>query len=298
MNISRYLVWWTLALFAVLGVFGCGGNEAGDGPGSGPGLDGGIDGGGDVGGLAAEELADAGLVYVDGGWFDPVCRVTDCQSHNYACGDCIDNDEDGLVDARDPDCLGPCHNSETGFNLGIPGANSAPCKQDCYFDQDTGSGNDECYWNHKCDSLEPLEPNPCNYSKPYPSDTCADWQAEQSQVCLDFCNPLTPNGCDCFGCCELGGVYRFIGSPGCNLSDLDSCSPCTKVDSCLNTCGKCELCLGKTTLPAECGTTGTDEDKRCEDGVQPCGLPGDDACAADTYCITGCCIPTGDIIIS
>lgn len=32
-------------------------------------------------------------------------------------------------------------------------------------------------------------------------------------ACLAFCMPLTPNGCDCFGCCEVfaaAGSSRFV----------------------------------------------------------------------------------------
>src|SRR5688572_7666857 len=35
------------------------------------------------------------------------------------CGDCQDNDNDGLSDAADPECLGPCDNTEDSFHGGI-----------------------------------------------------------------------------------------------------------------------------------------------------------------------------------
>ena len=216
------------------------------------------------------------------------CQVVACAGHVYQCGDCQDNDNDGLTDAVDPDCLGPCDNNETGYNTEIPGGNAAPCKQDCYFDQDTGPGNDECDWDHRCDPLQPVEQNTCDYSNDCANCSCQDWLDTQPQTCLDFCLPITPNGCDCFGCCQLGGEgdYRFIGSPGCNLNDLDSCSPCTPVPSCLNECGHCELCLGKTELPPDC----TNDEDRCPPDHQPCGLEGDDPCPEGEYCITGCCV--------
>src|ERR1041385_7926307 len=81
----------------------------------------------------------------------PTCQVVHCQNHLYACGDCKDNDGDGLIDMDDPDCLGPCQNSESMFFGGIPGQNNAGCVQACYFDQDSGSANDDCLWSHKCD---------------------------------------------------------------------------------------------------------------------------------------------------
>jgi hypothetical protein len=86
----------------------------------------------------------------------------------------------------------------------------------------------------------------------------------QPMMCHDVCGPLTPNGCDCFGCCEItpgSGDYVFVGSnpdpghPSCSrasLTDPASCRPCTPVADCLNTCEHCELCFGRDMLPADC----------------------------------------------
>jgi len=146
--------------------------------------------------------------------------IAECQGKVYECGDLIDNDMDGLIDSQDPDCLGPCDNTEDSYYGGIPGQNAAPCKMDCYFDQDTGSGNDDCYWSHKCDPNEQSPnyyPEPgvgsqCEYDLnaqiPGTNQGCDDLDTAQSQACLDYCGPLTPNGCDCFGCCELPAGSR------------------------------------------------------------------------------------------
>ena len=239
-----------------------------------------------------------------------------CQSHIYQCGNTIDDDGDGLVDELDPDCLGPCDNNETGLHLMIPGGDSAPCKLDCYFDQDQGPGNDYCEWDHRCDPLEP-DLNPlCTYrDPPPPSAVCPDPQDDR---CDDVCGPLVPNGCDCFGCCNLpsgGDRWVFIGSvdaagiPTCtmdNVEDDDACHPCTPVANCLNTCEECELCLGKPTLPPSCfppppdaGPDGSIPDggydggipvPMCGTGEQACGVPGLPACPEFYYCLTGCCV--------
>ena len=105
-------------------------------------------------GFIVPPQGDGGIVVSlpDGG--TGICYITPCQGHLYACGDCLDNDGDGLTDSYDPDCLGACQNNEAGFYGSIPGQNNAPCKSDCYWDQDTGSGNDDCYWDHQCDPLE------------------------------------------------------------------------------------------------------------------------------------------------
>ena len=122
--------------------------------------------------------------------------------------------------------------------------------------------------------------------------------------CDDSCGPLTPNGCDCFGCCTLPGACGHgRTAPGhssardeergpARFADLRtrSCAvPCTPAGNCLNTCERCELCLGKTELPADCfpgsgGSGGTaaaaapaarTAANAARRRRQPCGLPGD-----------------------
>ncbi|RLB44558.1 MAG: hypothetical protein DRJ42_31445 [Deltaproteobacteria bacterium] len=78
---------------------------------------------------------------------------------------------------------------------------------------------------------------------------------------------MTPNGCDCFGCCDIpGGTGNFvyIGTVDedtregtCTLADAanpELCHPCTIAPDCYNPCGRCEICLGRTAadLPADC----------------------------------------------
>lgn len=219
-----------------------------------------LDGGGlslspDCGVAPETDAGDAGVpIQPDGGTDagadagEEQCVVTECQaSHIYECGDCVDNDGDGFTDMLDPDCLGPCHNSEANYYGNIPGQNNAPCKHDCYFDKDTGHGNDDCFWNHVCDPLEP-QLGCTSYQGPdyvYPSSpsycgddgtsscTCGELEASQTQTCHDTCLPLTPPGCDCFGCCELpasSGNYVWIGTetPKITGSKPESGNKCTK----------------------------------------------------------------------
>ena len=238
-----------------------------------------------------------------------VCQKQSCQGKFYECGDCIDNDGDQLKDSDDPECTGPCDNSENSYYGGIPGQNNAPCRQDCYFDQDTGSGNDECYWSHECDerSIAPDYPPSgdarCAYQPndtiPGSNSSCAGLSAAQSSTCLDTCLPITPNGCDCFGCCELPAAsnhFVWIGSSAQNVGTCDAahvddpsaCHPCTPVPSCFNSCDPCEVCVGRTSPSASCNSTTSD---RCPASSAACGQPGEPNCEAGFYCITGCCAP-------
>ena len=234
------------------------------------------------------------------------CEIKTCQGKTYQCGDCIDNDNDCTIDSADLSCFGPCDNNEAGFKGNIPGQNSAPCKQDCYFDGDTGAGNDDCYWSHDCDPNQvapdfyPEGPQ-CSYNPnaniPGTNLSCMQLDAGppgQSQDCLNYCGPLTPNGCDCFGCCDVPGVSYpiWLGSENnnqgsCTLADLGDptkCKPCEIVDSCHNPCDNCEICLGKPTLPPECLC------QECAPGQQLCGDPCGTPCPFGFFCQSGCCV--------
>ena len=269
-----------------------------------------------------------GIVVTEDGGFMWTCRRTACGGRVTECGDCLDNDADGVADERDPECLGPCDNSEgPALTAGVGGETGGPCQSDCYFDFGNGSGNDDCFWDHRCDPLS-VAPN-----FPPEGDSCPfeelrvggrDCPATQSAMCAEVCRPLTPNGCDCFGCCSFdeiadrpagaGGEYVWIGSVfdgtntgSCTFADVEDtslCKPCTPVGDCLNTCGRCELCIGRdpASLPADCfpppvvdGGVPMDLGMpalRCDPGVQACGLPADALCGPDFYCVTGCCVNT------
>ncbi len=236
------------------------------------------------------------------------CTPGTCQGKTYACGDCLDNDNDCKVDSQDPHCIGTCSNNETGFKGEISGQNNAACKMDCYFDQDSGAGNDDCHWDHRCDPNGPQASDGCAYdpNHKFPGNkSCTDYFNAQSAQCAGnmssptpatgYCGPLVPNGCDCFGCCVFPQVSYpvYLGSsqstqsPGtCNMNTLNDptkCKQCVQVPSCLNTCGNCELCVGKPTLPPEC------TEQTCPAGKQKCGLPGQSPCPSGQYCVTGCC---------
>jgi hypothetical protein len=116
-----------------------------------------------------------------------------------------------------------------------------------------------------------------------------------SPTCIDRCLPNTPNGCDCFGCCGVqapGGSVHVLVRDSCSLAvigDPERCPRCQPSTDCVNPCGRCELCPGKTvsSLPLDCsGTSGLDY--TCDSGIA-CGpaLP----CPMAAYCLQGCCLP-------
>ena len=218
------------------------------------------------------------------------CVVTLCRGQPYKCGNCMDDDGDGLIDALDPDCLGPCDDDELGLSTGLATNEASPCREDCYFDGDNGPGNDKCLWSHACDPLS-VEPR-CKYGSEMGVD-CAGLATTQVPACTDVCEPLVPNGCDCFGCCELqrgSGQFRFIGvgrgALGCQrdkLDDLVACPACTQVHSCINECDTCETCVSGPPTDPTCDPSGA-----CPAGGRACGP--DAPCDTGDYCVTGCCV--------
>jgi hypothetical protein len=273
---------------------------------------------------------DPGAPMVDADGCTDECSQALCDGALWQCGNCIDDDGDCDVDDDDSDCFGVCDDNEAGFAGLIPGQNAANnCKMDCYFDDETGAGGGDCVWSHACDPLDP-EPHECTCDAPLPPNnlcdanipgfggSCDDAYNMQPAGCDALCGDITPNGCDCFGCCTVtldDGVTQrnvYLGSetnlpacvgmpppdpcdgnpnevPSCNADVIDDpvlCKECTQVPSCLNTCENCELCFGETELPPECG--GIPE---ClGEAAQPCGLPGLADCPAGDFCLTGCCV--------
>jgi hypothetical protein len=234
------------------------------------------------------------------------CQQRKCLAQTYQCGDCGDNDGDGMIDSADTQCLGACDNNENGFKGEIPGQSGGTCTSvECYFDSDSGGGNDGCVWDFSCDpystvanGYSPSGDKKCEYKGT--TATCQSYMNAQSAQCLGYCLPLVPNGCDCFGCClipnhpQRGNVPFYLGSEDskgngtCNINtiaDLTMCKPCTQVTSCINTCGECEICVGRPTLPSHCTV------QNCPAGEELCGGAGQAACPSNKYCVTGCCKP-------
>jgi hypothetical protein len=209
----------------------------------------------------------------------------DCGGTIYECGDGEDNDGDGHTDLFDPECTGPCDDDEGSFQTGIPGDNM-DCKQDCFFDGNSGQGDDGCIWDLRCDPENPGANIGCEYTG---GNNCNNQPPNQDADCVEFCLQFVPPGCDCFGCCTVqtdeGEVDIFLNShPDCSLENLAACEPCTQDDSCINDCtpAECEVCFGETEPPKGC------DEGMCDQG-DPCMSNAD--CPTDYACYLGCCYP-------
>jgi hypothetical protein len=212
----------------------------------------------------------------------------DCGGTIYACGNGIDDDGDGFIDLFDPECTGPCDDDESSFQTGLPGDNM-DCKQDCFFDGNSGQGDDGCIWNLRCDPANPGANIGCEYTG---GNNCNNQPPNQEQGCIEFCTPFVPPGCDCFGCCTVqtpeGPVDIFLNSgPDCALDNLDACQTCTsQIDDCGTPCvpEECQVCFGETEPPAGCGENTCPSGQSCS-GDQP------GSCPTDYFCYLGCCYP-------
>jgi hypothetical protein len=271
---SLFLVISALTISACGDDGGAGPDAAGSGGdgGNNPGIDGGNNPGGDGGNNPG----------IDGGT-QPVCGDTECNN-------CQDDDGDGFTDGADVHCISAADDDESSFATGIPGDNVDSAQPDCFFDGDSGAGNDGC----DIDAC-------CLLGTCAPGTDCT-----VSQMCIDFCAPLVPVGCDCFGCCTLceGDTCKDIltfpdSTPDWDCNDLSNindplkCPECTKIAGCDTACdtgdGDCILCPGQSPdeLPPECNMQ-----NECPDGRQVCSATV--ACPTLQYCSNGCCI---DIVI-
>ena len=201
-----------------------------------------------------------------------------CVPDGPECNNCIDDDGDGKIDGFDVECVSSLDNDESSFATGIPGDNRDFKKQDCFFDGDSGQGNDDCSIDGCC-----------------LTDTCAmGTDCSVTQECIDTCGGITPPGCDCFGCCTVCNddtcvdILLKATCDGASLTDPDKCPTCTKITSCgPSSCNDdpndCVLCPGQSEddLPGSC--TG----QECPSGLDACP---DGACQPGYFCANGCCI--------
>ncbi len=171
------------------------------------------------------------------------------------CNNCIDDDHDGRIDGEDIECTGAIDDDESSFATGIPGDNQDETWQDCFYDGNSGGGQD-CRFNVCCmfDPDCPDDPTSC----------------EATAECIEYCEPLVPPNCDCFGCCTM------CDDAGCediyiNPAVAPDCDETTIHDEAL--CPRCEK-------SADCGT-------QCE-GTTDCDA--DTACPDNQFCSDGCCI--------
>jgi hypothetical protein len=197
-----------------------------------------------------------------------------------ACSNGLDDDGDKQIDGFDGECTGPYDDDEATFRVNDVNEGNPKCA-DCFYDDNPGSGDDGCRISSNC-TFDGTPGNGGGQCK----GTCS-----AEPMCIESCVPITPNGCDCFGCCEVthaGSTVPVRLVSTCTvqkIADVKACPRCQLAKDCVNPCERCELCPGKTQLdlPADCGG-----ENSCSTG-SPCDGPSD--CALLEYCSQGCCVP-------
>jgi hypothetical protein len=241
--------------------------------------------------LASSEVGDTGLADAgagDAGGEDggPNTDATFalCGNSACACANGRDDDGDELTDGMDPECTGPYDEDEASFATRENKEGNPRCA-DCFFDGNARSNDDGCFLAESC-----VSDGTTTISSPM-CDTCTP-----TEECVNNCLPRTPNGCDCFGCCLIDDGTRLIPIQlvdSCSLAVLDEedkCPTCYPSSKCMNPCGRCELCAGKTLddLPADC--QGGEYGFTCDDGGEACETS--QTCQGlGYYCVQGCCAP-------
>jgi hypothetical protein len=258
-----------------------------------------------AGGDGGSALRSDGGVPADGG------GVYRCEPQPAQCSNCKDDDGDGLRDGDDPECISSDDDDEATFATGIAGDNVDAVKQDCFFDGNSGSGNDGCELHICC--IVPTQACYAAHGTPPPGacdnpdarenctpgvDCCGDLGAPETPGWVN-CAAITPPGCDCFGCCTVcrDGLCKDIPLSAVNSAyfvcdssaDLPSCPECVKSTAChgggcVLSDDDCVLCPGQTAadLPARCNGVPS-----CPLGVTPCV---DGGCPDGKFCSSGCCI--------
>jgi hypothetical protein len=216
-----------------------------------------------------------------------------CGKHACECDDAEDNDDDLLSDGFDPECTGPFDDDEHSFATSkMPGPPAGMACRGCFWNPKPGKGGDDCRYAAEC--LDGRQPPPPGPGVPTP-DSCS---CDVSEKCIHTCRDRTPNGCDCFGCCEVtrddGSRVQVLLNERCSLALLDdkvACPACVPSATCRKDCGTCELCPGRTRdeLPELCAdsTSGEVPQNVCDEDIV-CGA--DASCPHDYYCQLGCCL--------
>ncbi|HTM45355.1 MAG TPA: hypothetical protein VL137_10395, partial [Polyangiaceae bacterium] len=192
----------TLVWFALLGsglgfASACGGDSKATGTATGGASSTGTGNGTAGTGITGYNIGDSGAVQIASGGMSVTdstgtftCYQITCANHLLECGDCQDTDNDGLIDSHDPECLGPCDNTEgPALTAGVGGETGGPCLADCYFDFGNGPGNDDCHWDHRCDPLSVApDYHPEGDSCPFDQSSVGgrSCPSHQSDACLNY----------------------------------------------------------------------------------------------------------------
>ena len=214
------------------------------------------------------------------------------------CSDGIDNDGDGKIDYDDPECVGPLDNDESSFATGIPGDNVDACKQDCFFDGNSGMGDDGCQWQLKCDPMSTNARVPVRSGLRRPA---RDRVLGVGVAVADVHRQLPEAGAERLRLLRLlRGPGRVDADPAgrrpappTDFGDPTKCPPCTQVTQCMTPCGHCELLHRQGDAARRLHAPTAARPTPARPATSRAGSTASiRRCArTDTGCVTGCCRP-------
>ncbi|MEZ4370052.1 MAG: hypothetical protein R3B07_04475 [Polyangiaceae bacterium] len=213
---------------------GVGGSAANGGTAGNGGSAGSLSGNGGAAGSASGGTTNGGTTNGGAGGSGS-CVPTKCQNHLYQCGNCLDDDNDGLIDSEDPDCLGPCDNTEDSTTRGSPAATkrrarwiATSIRTRATTTAATGRTRAiRCRTRQTTTRARTARASTTQTRTSRAPARVATNFSNQDAQCEAYCGPLTPNGCDCFGCCELpagSGKFVYLGS------EVNKAPTCTRDD--------------------------------------------------------------------
>ena len=127
-----------------------------------------------------------------------------CRSSPSQCTDGRDNDGDGKADADDPGVLGRLRRRRGQLRhrhpRRQPRRRAAPATRTA-----SSTATPARATTAAASTCAAIPPAPGAAICPYTPDRPGLMCAEAVQACVNRCRQVTPNGCDCFGCCAIPG---------------------------------------------------------------------------------------------
>ena len=139
-------------------------------------------------------------------------NLSTCDPSKPQCSNGCDDDNDGFIDGDDPECTGG--DRRRRVELRAPASRATTATRPSRTASSTATAATAAATAKSTCAASSTDPNcPAEHKNPpFDPSACAP-----DQACIDYCAPLTPPGCDCFGCCTVcdgAGCVDIYTTPG------------------------------------------------------------------------------------